>query len=210
MIQKKDICNAFVLAGSLNPARDRIVLLYLKTVDKTAIEGKTDDQIAVDAIVWYVNEVVTDDMISYLKQNLTFYPVVEFLQASLDEYTIFQMLVGLNNPNAKRRVWKGDLVPALAGTRLVYLGSVPFDTKGDIFIGLHGKTTGYKYSYGEYRTYLTEEGKVVVTKETVVQDMEDDKNHLIIRSVIPYCNSYITAGALDNLVDEKYRGLYDK
>ena len=43
MIQKQDVCNAFVLAGSLKPARDRIVMLYLKTVDKTAVEGKTDD-----------------------------------------------------------------------------------------------------------------------------------------------------------------------
>ena len=209
MIQKKDVCNAFVLAGSLNPARDRIVMLYLKTVDKTVVEGKTDDQIAVDAIVWYINEVVTDDIISYLNDNLVFYPVVEFLEASLDEYTIFQMLVGLNNPNAKRRVWKGDLIPALAGTRLVYLGSVPFDTKGDIFIGLHGKTTGYKYSYGEYRTYLTEEGKVVVTKETIVQDMENDKNHLIIRSVNTYCIYYINICTLDKIVFEIFFCLYN-
>ena len=52
--------------------KEKIKNLIEKTInnlDKTVVEGKTDDQIAVDAIVWYINEVVTDDIISYLNDN---------------------------------------------------------------------------------------------------------------------------------------------
>ena len=207
MIKKDDVMKVFGMTGSLMPALDRIVDLYLDFVDVTVTEGHSDDEIAVDAVVWYANKAVSDELVNYLNDNLEYYPVVEFLKASLDEYTIFQMLVGFNG-SGKRRVWKGQLIPATAGTRIVYLGSLPFDTKGDIYIGLNGKTTGYNYSYGEYRTYLTEEGKIVVTKETVVQDMSDKDNHLIIRSVVSNYTDKISLNALDQIVDEKFRGLY--
>ena len=210
MIKKKDVKNVFDMAGSLMPALDRIVNLYSGFADVTVTEGHSQDEIAVDAVVWYANKAVSDELVNYLNDNLEYYPVVEFLKASLDEYTIFQMLVSFNGINARKRVWKGELIPALAGCRLTYLGSMPFDTKGDIYIGLQGKTTAYKYSYGEYRTYLTEEGKIVVTKETVVQDINDKDNHLIIRSVISNCMNKISLSALDKIVDEKFRGLYVK
>ena len=207
MITKENLVYAFGMAGSMSPARDRITELYRQSVDPSVIEGKNFDELAVDALVWYAKTAVNDEMVIHLNRKLQYYPCVEFLKQSLDEYTIFQTLVGLNGAHPERRVWKGQLIPALAGCKLAYLGNLPFDTKGDIYIGLNGKTTWYKYRYGEYCTYMTEKGKLVVAEETHIQDQEDKGNHLIIRSMIEDGMNYVSVNRLDELAEERFRDL---
>ncbi len=210
MITKEAVKNVFGAAGCLMPALDRVVNLFLSSVNSRALGDLSAKDLAMKAVEWYMDAAVTDEVVKYLNDNLEYYPVVEFLKASLDEYTIFQMLVGFNGINSHKRVWKGHLIPATGESRLVYLGSFPHDTKGDIYIGLQGKTTGYKYDYGAYKTYLREDGKLIFVKETTVQDINDDDNHLIIRAVVPDDIKKISIDALDAVVDERFRGLYEK
>ena len=210
MITKEAVKNVFGAAGCLMPALDRVVHLFLSSVDNSKLGDLSAKDIAMKAVEWYMDTAVTDKVVQYLNDNLAYYPVVEFLKASLDEYTIFQMLVSFNGINSRKRVWKGQLIPATAESRLVYLGSFPHDTKGDIYIGLQGKTTAYKYDYGAYNTYLSEYGKLIFVKETIVQDMNDDDNHLIIRAVVPNDIKKISLEALDAVVDERFRELYAK
>ena len=208
MITKEAVKNVFGAAGCLMPALDRVVHLFLSSVDNSTLGDLSAKDLAMKAVEWYMDAAVTDEVVKYLNDNLEYYPVVEFLKASLDEYTIFQMLVSFNGINSRKRVWKGQLIPATAESRLVKLGSFPHDTKGDIYIGLQGKTTAYKYDYGAYNTYMSENGKLIFVKETIVQDMDDEDNHLIIRAVVPNDIKKISIDALDAVVDERFRGLY--
>lgn len=71
MIKKNDVKNVFGMAGSLMPALDRIVNLYSGFADVTT-EGHSEDEIAVDAVVWYANKAVSDELVNYLNDNLEF------------------------------------------------------------------------------------------------------------------------------------------
>lgn len=152
-----------------------------------------------------------DHVVDYLNKNLRYYPTAEFLKTSLDENTLFQMSVSFSSPFPIRRLARRSVfVPNVAEQRLVYLGTSPHDSTGDIYIGVQGKTTAYKYDFGGYHTYLTEDGKLIVTKETILQDANDPENRLAIRAIVPEEGKRISLSALDAVVPEEFRGLYAK
>ena len=57
---------------------------------------------------------------------------------------------------------------------------------------------------------IDDEVKLIVTKETILQDANDPENRLAIRAIVPEESERISLSALDAVVPEEFRGLYAK
>ena len=111
MITKETVKNIFGAAGSPMPALDRVVTLFLSSVDNRSIRGLSAEDIAVKVVEWYKDTAVNDEVVNYFNRNLRYYPTAEFLKTSLDEYTIFQMSVSFSSPFPIRRLARRSIFP---------------------------------------------------------------------------------------------------
>lgn len=221
MLTKDAVKKAFTLIAQQEgfvdgPLADLFLDMLPEIIESKGIapdseEAKLMDENYQDYVVpWYVDSIVTDELVDYLNTHLEEVPVVEFFKDGLSEFCIESVFKGLQQYFDTEY---SDVVPLIADKRIVVLGFSD-DAWGNVpCYDKHNDLWDFYYNYGGYVVALTEDCELIVYKENSFEFKLSEpvaaKNSLTIRSLVlnPF-DYYLSLECLDDVVPEDFRDLY--
>ena len=215
MINKKKLEKAFMQIFSSNMLKKDVLNLYRSYIKKQAKEKNIvpdSEEYKLlfineekEALPWIISRMVDDYSLNYINKNMEYIPIVEF--------PIDETLKNINDEilNAIR------ISRSTTGENLYHIRPLLFDKKGCL-VGSSGFTEGgfvdnFQYTIGDFKTYILEDGSVVIVEErTYTTNNKVDDNTFIVRKINlserPLLNDFIDV-MFDDENDEDFDDLME-